>query len=345
MRGAKSYMITNTKSKDELNIEIQETLNELNIFQNLYNTKIQILSACLQNINNEIQKNMKKDEIDFFMFLLSKSKNSLDFLRKQKNLITESSNLLESIQNELNNSQNEASTSKIEQFNKLYKDCKTNYYNHSNDAESLILDYINSSVLVAQPLQEYVNFQDTNIFKETLTEPESKTIIESQNNNTTNESLTNNNVSTSTITTKIEYPINENEDNTTLLISEVQNKVVLPYKISELKNTLKHNDNYTNIQELVNDKYIFPLTNFKNSSASRFKEGFSLMRKKEKASLFNSLDLAFEVSFNNSLNPAIIAACKNLDELDTYLNCLESNDLDRFDCFKIKYEMLPTEIN
>ena len=148
--------------------------------------------------------------------------------------------------------------------------------------------------------------------------------------------------STNEFITKDDYSFNENEDNTTLLISEVQNKVVLPYKISDLKNTLQNNNNYNNIQELVNDKYVFPLNNFKNSSTSRFKEGFSLMRKKEKASLLDSLDLAFEVTFNNSLNPAIIAACKDLSELDNYLYCLETNELDKFNCFNIKYEMLPT---
>ena len=65
------------------------------------------------------------------------------------------------------------------------------------------------------------------------------------------------------------------------------------------------------------------------------------MRKKEKSSVLESLDLALELTFNSSLNPAIITACKSLDELDIYLDCLASNNLNNFDVFKIKYDVLP----
>ena len=65
------------------------------------------------------------------------------------------------------------------------------------------------------------------------------------------------------------------------------------------------------------------------------------MKNKEDFSVLESLDLAFEVTFNNSLNPAIITACKSLNELDLYLDCLETNSLDKFEPFEIKYEVLP----
>ena len=65
------------------------------------------------------------------------------------------------------------------------------------------------------------------------------------------------------------------------------------------------------------------------------------MKNKEDSTILESLDLAFEVTFNNSLNPAIITACKSLEELDLYLDCLESNSLDKFEPFDIKYEVLP----
>ena len=55
----------------------------------------------------------------------------------------------------------------------------------------------------------------------------------------------------------------------------------------------------------------------------------------------SSIGSTFEVTFNNSLNPAIITACKSLEELDLYLDCLESNSLDKFEPFDIKYEVLP----
>ena len=65
------------------------------------------------------------------------------------------------------------------------------------------------------------------------------------------------------------------------------------------------------------------------------------MKKRERASIADSLDLAMELAFNNRLNPAIILACQNLEQLDTYLDCLELDELDKFDYFEIKYEYLP----
>lgn len=130
-------------------------------------------------------------------------------------------------------------------------------------------------------------------------------------------------------------------DNNTLLISEIQNKVVLPYTISELQQILDSNKHYTNLQDVIDKVYTIPIDKYKNSLKSRFKETYNLMRHKEKYSVFDSLNLALELSFNTLLNPAIISACKNLDELDVYLDCLSSNELDKFDLFNIKYEILP----
>ena len=47
--------------------------------------------------------------------------------------------------------------------------------------------------------------------------------------------------------------------------------------------------------------------------------------------------------FQSDLNPAVIAACKDLDELDIYLDCLDDNELDKFSCFKIEYNVPPTK--
>lgn len=130
-------------------------------------------------------------------------------------------------------------------------------------------------------------------------------------------------------------------DNNTLLISEVQNKVVLPYTVNDLQQILSANNKYTSLQDVIDNVYTIPIDKYKSSSISRFKEAYNLMRKKEKSSVLDSLNLATELTFNNLLNPAIITACKNLDELDVYLDCLSTNELDKFNLFEIKYEMLP----
>ena len=141
--------------------------------------------------------------------------------------------------------------------------------------------------------------------------------------------------------TSEEKKVDEPTDNDTLLISEIQNKVVLPYKIKAVEKALSENSQYKTIEDVINLEYTLPLDKYKNSTKSRFKEAYNLMRKKEKASIFDSLSLATEVTFNNLLNPAIITACQNLDQLDVYLDCLSSNKLDKFNYFKVKYEILP----
>lgn len=133
----------------------------------------------------------------------------------------------------------------------------------------------------------------------------------------------------------------EMTDSNTLLISETQSKVVLPYKIENVKKILNENSKYETLQDVINVEYTLPIDKYKNSSKSRFKETYNLMRKKEKASIFDSLSVATEMTFNNSLNPAVITACENLDQLDVYVDCLSNNDLDKFNYFKVKYEVLP----
>ena len=133
----------------------------------------------------------------------------------------------------------------------------------------------------------------------------------------------------------------EMTDSNTLLISETQSKVVLPYKIKDVKKILDENSKYETLQDVINVEYTLPINKYKNSSKSRFKEAYNLMRKKEKASIFDSLSVATEMTFNNSLNPAVITACENLDQLDVYVDCLSSNELDKFNYFKVKYEVLP----
>ena len=59
---------------------------------------------------------------------------------------------------------------------------------------------------------------------------------------------------------------------------------------------------------------------------------------KENGSVIRALDLALELMFKYNLNPIIIAACRNLDELDMYLDCLDENELFDFKCFQIRFE-------
>lgn len=132
-------------------------------------------------------------------------------------------------------------------------------------------------------------------------------------------------------------------DNNTLIISDSSQKVVLPYTVEDLEEKLRKNKKYKSLQDVIKNEYTIPLETFKNPIKSRFKEAFQLIKKKEHGSLKEAIGLGFELMFQSDLNPAIIAACRDLDELDIYLDCLDDNELDKFSCFKIEYNVKPTK--
>ena len=131
-------------------------------------------------------------------------------------------------------------------------------------------------------------------------------------------------------------------DHNILIVSEKDQKAYLPYKCAEVEEILNSSNNqYQSIEDVVSDLYVLPLNQFKNSAISRFRETLNLMIHKEKDSIIKSLDLALELMFKYELNPIVIAACRNLDELDIYLDCLEENELFDFRCFEIRFEVAP----
>ena len=130
------------------------------------------------------------------------------------------------------------------------------------------------------------------------------------------------------------------EDNHTLVISEEDGKVYLPYSKEEIKNEVLQNKG-TKISDLIEEKYICPLDKYKNAIRARFREGYNLMYKKEGKSRRSAILLGIELMFETNIHPAIISACRNLEELDIYLDCLEDNELEKFSCFKIIYKSLP----
>lgn len=134
---------------------------------------------------------------------------------------------------------------------------------------------------------------------------------------------------------------NNLEDNKTLIISEEDGKVYLPYTKEEVKQEVLQNKGIK-VEEVLENKYILPLDKYKNSARARFREGYNLMYKKEKKSKKSAILLGIELMFETNLHPAIVSACKTLEELDIYLDCLEDNELEKFSCFKIIYKSLPT---
>lgn len=155
-------------------------------------------------------------------------------------------------------------------------------------------------------------------------------------------SLTNETYSNNNILTNVSIPSDSND---TLIISEEDSKVYLPYTSEEVMKKFEVNPTkYDSVTDLIEKEYILPNTLFKHPVRARFREAYKLMRLKEHSSFLAALELAIELMFESHLNPAIITACKSLQELDIYLDCLDDNELDKFTCFKIVYKTLPMTV-
>lgn len=133
------------------------------------------------------------------------------------------------------------------------------------------------------------------------------------------------------------------KDNHTLRISEKDQKAYLPYIYTDIQKIYENaKAEFGSPQEVIQKLYILPLEKFKHPTISRFKEAFELITKKDNGSIIKALDLGIELMFKYDLNPIIISACKNLDELDIYLDCLDKNELYDFKCFDIIFEINPS---
>ena len=133
-----------------------------------------------------------------------------------------------------------------------------------------------------------------------------------------------------------------NASNNCLIISDEDEKVYLPYSFEEVdKKFNAYSHKYESITDLIEKEYIKPASFYKSPFKARFREAYKLMRRKQHGSIGAPLALGIELAFETHLHPAIITACKNLEELDIYLDCLDDNELDKFSCFDIIYKSVP----
>ena len=87
-----------------------------------------------------------------------------------------------------------------------------------------------------------------------------------------------------------------------------------------------------------------PIKKYKNTTLSRFKEAYNLKKKKSHGKIGEAINLGMELAFNYNLNPAIISACRNEEQLDEYLDCLDENEMDKFTGFKVEYDIAPIKL-
>lgn len=274
------------------------------------NTLKSILLDYMQKLADSTD-NIDSENADTILNLLNDFKHCLELFKINTELFNGLQNSLDTI--DYNDSAN------IDVFNKNFFESNDSIIKNTLQIEKVIqsvLKYFKLSVLE----QAY-----TTNFEPISAEPINNQIPEIK----INEKLVQN------INTE---DINEN----TLIISETKGKIFLPYTNVTLNNILINEpEKYSNIEDVIEKEYTLPYDSFKSPAVARFRESFKLIRKKEQGSIKEAFDLGMELLFNYNLHPAIISACKNIDELDIYLDYLENNETDKFDCFKIVFDIAP----
>ena len=170
--------------------------------------------------------------------------------------------------------------------------------------------------------------------------------ISLHNNKTSNTSNTQKNIVRNEKLDLVTENSSEIPTNNTLLISEKQNRVFLPYTKSEIKKYFDtYETEYKSYDDVVKQEFIVPLSYYtKHVSLSRFREAYSLIRDREGKSIFDALKFSLDIMFRRDLNPCIVAACKAEDDLVSYIDCLDKKDLSKFTAFEIKFEMNPLKV-
>lgn len=297
--------------KNNLIINLKTEIENIQQIIDLYENKKSNLSAITTNMI-EVADLITKNKLDTFYDTISLLKNSFETITTIQLLGTK----LEKILNEtialydkgVENNKNEIKANLVE-YNKQREDLSHKILEFEN-ANTIILNSAIELSLLASHKKSKKQHIVANHF---ISDNEKKVDIELK-------------------------PY----DNNVLIVSEKDQKAYLPFFYSEVKEIYQNSGNaYQTLQDVVNDLYILPLNKFKNSTIARFKESFHLIRNKEKGTITKALDLGLELMFKYELNPIIIAACRNLDELDIYLDCLEENELYDFSCFEIKFEVMP----
>ena len=133
------------------------------------------------------------------------------------------------------------------------------------------------------------------------------------------------------------------KDNLELIVSERQRRVYLPYTKIEIESFLtNYPEDYCSAKDVIEQEFVIDISMYnKHPILARFREAYALSRNKEMKSAIDSLKFAMDMMFRSNVNPTIIAAVKSQKQLEDYIECLESNQLEKFKYFTIKFEVNP----
>ena len=300
--------------------QIENDYKELEKYKNSYNKKISLYNIYLDTMSafedgiieaNELNKEELESKKNNFQIQINKIDSNLELLNSFFKNVDAEGNI-------------KAQKKEINKYNQKYKEIKNNYINNSISEEDVTTNYINGLTAdlskTLEKMKDEYELEKEKIINEKI---DTKLVEENKLDNNEKKGL---NI----------------KNNDTLLISEKLGKVILPYKAEEVLDIFNNgNGKYSSLGEVIEEKFTRKFSDFKNQYISRYKETLKLTREREKFSLSDSIILATEIMYKKYLHPAIIAACRTLDELDVYIDCLDKNELEDFKIFKIRYELYP----
>lgn len=296
---------------------------ELEGYKNSYNKRISLYNTYLDTMqvfeNEVIEKNkLNKEELE----------NKIKIFQNQINKIDTNLYLLNDLLKRIDII-GEINIDKrvLNQYNQEYIEIRNNYINNSVGEEQITTNYTNGLMDDLAKTLERVKEEHEIEMEKVLNQKTNIQLTEEKGINFMQENITKN---------------SQLKNNDTLLISEKLGKVILPYKVEEILEIFNsENNKYVSLEEVIEDKFTRNFSEFKIQFASRYNETMKLARERENYNITEAILLAAEMMKKKYLHPAIIAACKNLNELDVYLDCLDKNEIEEFRIFKIKYELYP----
>ena len=322
-------------TNDKIKEQIESDYEELEKYKNSYTKRINLYNIYLNTmqvfeVGVAEKNNLNKEELEnkkqLIQTQIEKISTNLELLsRLLKNVGTTSSI------GEENNI--------VDDYNQNYKEIRNNYINNSVFEEDVTENFINGLMQDwAKTLELMKENHAKEIEKITNEKNDNKYVLAKEENVVEEEKRVN-------IIDKKNEKETYIKNNNTLLISEIQGKVILPYKAEEVIKILnQEKSKYRSAEEVIEDKFTRKLANYKIQFASRYAETIKLARERENYSRIDAITIATEMMKKRLLHPAIISACRTLNELDVYLDCLDKNELEDFKIFSIKYELYPTVV-
>ena len=312
--------------------QIELDYKELENYKNSYSKRISLYNTYLDTMQvfedgiaerNNLNKEDMENKKQVFQTQINKIDNNLELLTNLLRNIDSTGNI--GVEKKI-----------LNKYNQKYREIRNNYIVNSIFEEQLTENYINVLMIDLEKTLEKMKEEHEKEMEKVLTEKANIQNVTEKKENVIQED-------------QIVNYIDETEDkeihiknNNTLLISEKQGKVILPYKAEEVLRILnKEKSKYSSVEEVIEDKFTRDFSDFKIQFASRYAETIRLARERENYSFIDAVTIATEMMKKRFLHPAVISACRTLNELDVYLDCLDKNELEDFKIFKVKYELYP----